>query len=726
MRFGQPLRAWDGLVALVLATATIVSLGLTSVMGYTRDESFYFKYATVYQNWFHRVAHRDEAPASPDDLGGGPLGKRDVLGTWRENFEHPSLMKTLFGFSWRAFGLKRRPLSFGPASKGRIEVTRLEASDGFEVGDDVRLLGPVPNEYPWPVGALGTPLGPPEPALLADARVVERSDSSATLELTDASALASIAGSCKAPASPSNAAPEWLTGCQAETTGTLQFLNEAQAMRLPTWVFFGLLVALLYLFGTELFGRRAGLFAALAFLVTPHQFFHGHLCTFDMPVTTMIIATVYAFWKSIHSPFWVFGAAVLWGLSLVTKLNGYFIPVPLVAAWLTPWLVDGAVAMRASFAAQWAAGRFGALWAWLRERRRALLLGGAALVVAGVATMTLGRAAGLAAGLFSLSVFRFRLALPPLPRAFLWMLMIGLPMQFWLWPSMWFDTAQSFSSYVSFHGSHVNYPQEYFGDLLNVPPFPLGYPFVMTWLTVPVPIQVVMLVGLLTLFITERRTVPLFERALLFANALLPIGIISIPSTPIFGGVKHWMATLAFGALIGGFGFEWICRRVLALIARPAWRHALVAAALSLTLASGAVASVRYVACGTGYYNELIGGLQGAADARMMRKFWGFAAAYALDYVNVTAPRGASVAFHEATWDAFDWYQRVGLLRRDLRWRRDPTEHCRPGDLYLFHHQGPMAQDEIDGPKALETIAPVHTWSLDGVPMLSVYECRKP
>ena len=63
-------------------------------------------------------------------------------------------------------------------------------------------------------------------------------------------------------------------------------------------------------------------------------------------------------------------------------------------------------------------------------------------------------------------------------------------MQFVFWPQMWFDTAENFGRYVSFHVGHVHYPQEYFGDLLNVPPFPVSYPFVMTLLTVPVPVQV--------------------------------------------------------------------------------------------------------------------------------------------------------------------------------------------------------------------------------------------
>jgi hypothetical protein len=109
----------------------------------------------------------------------------------------------------------------------------------------------------------------------------------------------------------------------------------------------------------------------------------------------------------------------------------------------------------------------------------------------------------------------------------------------------------------------------------------------------------------------------------------------------------------------------------------------------------------------------------------MMRKFWGFGAGYALDYVNAHAPRGATVAFHESTWDAHDWYQRAGLLREDLRWTRNPPSRCRAGDLFIFHHQGPMAQDEIAVRASFDVQGPVKTFALDGVPMVSIYRCGR-
>ncbi len=699
-------------------------------MGFARDESFYFRYSHIYQDWFSRVAHRtgDEAP------GQGPLDRADVLATWRENFEHPPLMKVLFGFSWRLFAEKQRPLKVGPG--GRLTVVDLTESDAFEVGDHVELIPPTPiPETPWNEdNRYAIPLPPERPAAVATAVVASRTPKEAVLTL-DGAALSQLESTCRAPAAPVPSAESridttapWVVGCRAVAPGVLP---EHQAMRLPTWVFYALLIAILYLFGTELFGRRAGLFAAVAFFWAPHHFFHGHLCTFDMPVTTMIVATTYAFWKSLESRFWVYGTAVLWGLSLLTKLNGYFIPVPFVVAWLYPWLWDRSIALVARLREHLAAGTLVSAH-WRPAAQLGVVLGATLLVA-----VTLGKLPAVVVLLLGVALLPARGAdggsfWPPMPAAFLWMLAIGLPMQFVLWPQMWFDTAENFGRYVSFHVGHVHYPQEYFGDLLNVPPFPVSYPFVMTLLTVPVPVQALMALGLILLFVTHRRSVPVFERVLLFGSALLPIGIIALPSTPIFGGVKHWMATLAFGALIGGFAFEWLLVRTVdrlaARVSAGAARLLRVAAPIglvALVTASGAVASVHSVAWGTGYWNELIGGTQGAADSRMMRKFWGFGAGYALDYVNAHAPRGATVAFHESTWDAHDWYQRAGLLREDLRWTRNPPARCRAGDLFIFHHQGPMAQDEIAVRASFDVQGPVKTFALDGVPMVSIYRCGR-
>ena len=682
----------DAGIACALLGTTVLLLATTADMGFTRDESFYFKYSNVYQDWFSRVADDSEEA----------LGRHDVVQTWRQNFEHPPLMKVLFGTSWRVLAQKKRPVrAFETTANGEegVEalITNLTEADGFQEGESVQILGP--HRVDDPTGE--------DISLLATARVTDRSPNRATVHI-EGVPVSDLVEACKESTAP-NKPPAWITGCRAATDGPLQIMRESSAMRAPTWVMTGLLIMLLYLFGTELFGRWAGLFAALAFLFIPRQFFHAHLCTFDVPVTTTAIATLYGFWKSLSSRWWAIGTGFLWGIALLCKLNAFFLPIPLLFAWLFPPAV-----------------------AWLREHSFGVnMLRGnlREFLFIGLATLLGFFWGGLVAGacfaLLSATACRWQLRLPPLPEAFLWMPPIGLIMLFTLWPRLWYDPAGAFYDYVNFHIQHVHYLQQYYGNVLEVPPFPVSYPFVMTAVTVPVPLLAIFGLGAATLFVGERKRTSLYLKVFIAANLLFPIALIALPNTPIFGGVKHWFISMAFFALIAGYGFDWLRRRTIA-----AWEGAAPVRAFTTTLlcglilSSGLVSSLRYVNAGTSYYNELIGGSRGAATLGMQRQFWGYAGGYALDYINRTAPRNATVAFHNTTWDAHEWYKRDGLLRSDIRWRREPPENCQRGAFaYLFHHQESFAQDEIEAWRRMRTYTPSKVIEVDGVPILTVYRC---
>jgi hypothetical protein len=87
------------------------------------------------------------------------------------------------------------------------------------------------------------------------------------------------------------------------------------------------------------------------------------------------------------------------------------------------------------------------------------------------------------------------LRFPPIPRAFVWMALLGPLVEFALWPWMWFHTVDRVREYFQFHLQHVHYNFEYLGVNYNNPPYPKSYPFVMTLLTAPVTTMVLALVG---------------------------------------------------------------------------------------------------------------------------------------------------------------------------------------------------------------------------------------
>ena len=666
-------------------------------MGFSRDESFYFRYSESYQHWFTRVGEQFFGDAKHN-----ALGKKEVTQSWGQNSEHPPLMKVLFGFSWRWFGKKLRNVetirrTAHDDNVARIRVKNVSPSDGFKKGDQVQILGPqlVNNKASDARKHLGW--------ATVDKRVGNAVELVAKGVNPD-----SLKAACTEPRTSNRLEPHpWITGCQAATTSTLHFMRESTAMRFPAWVMAGILIALIFLLATLWFGPWVGLFAALTFLFIPRHFFHAHLCTFDTAVTTMIVAVIYAFWRSLKSRKWVFICSILWGLALLTKLNAFFIPIPLVAWWLITvppqWRIEKRERTRVRNTAihgTWALiTLFSFLWMGSMTAACALLCWG---TVAGV-----------------------RIKLQPIPQAFLWMPPIGISMLFLLWPLLWYDSAESFTNYLSFHLNHIHYLQQYFGEILAVPPFPLSFPFTMTALTVPVVLLVLFGLGVVTLYFTERAEVASNIRWMILLNLIFSMLLIAMPETPIFGGIKHWLASMVFFALIAGYGFNWLRKQLLTRL--PNKMPVAVIGSLMLAalfLGSSVSDSLQYRLFGTSYYNEIAGGVRGARDNGMHRQFWGYSGRYALDYLNKNAPRGSHVAFHNTTWDAVTWYQRDGLLRHDLRWRRDPPRFCQPGTFYVFHYQKSFAQNQLNAWTNMGSWVPDNIISVDGVPMLSIYSCK--
>jgi len=655
------------LVALGLFVSTMAVLLATLDIGYTRDESFYFRYAMAYQEWFVDLEEAD-TPAAVEHV----FSRDPVVTTWIGNFEHPPLMKTLFGFSWRALARKDRDATDVRRDRGNGAGTfRVAArpADGFAVGTRVDLLAP-----------LGAEQSPTDSArVIASGVVRERQKHDAIVALDPGTDVAAAAERCRVRAGERedggddraagvDAPARWITGCQAREDRALDVMSEATAMRFPALVFAGRAVVFTFLLGVELFGWLAGLFGAVAFLFVPRHFFHAHMCAFDMPIVAATLGTLYAFWRAREDRRWALAAGLAWGVALLTKHNAFFIPFALVLWWL--WTGRDRLGVRRR-------GRFG-----------------------------------------------IDVALPPLPLAFLAMPVVALPMLFSLWPKLWYDPMRAIRDYFAFHLDHEHYMQWFFGQPLQVPPFPVSFPFTMTATTVPLVFLALGVVGFLLAAppggwgawfrgIFKGRAVTERERAVAFAlfNGLIPIVVIALPSTPIFGGVKHWMTGMPLLLLLAGFALQQVVRALPA----PRLAGALVAVAV---FAHPVTASVDAAPYGTGYYNTLVaGGIQGAADKQMMRMFWGHTTLQSFDWLNRFAPRNARVFFQNTTWDAYAMYQSEGLLRSDIRY----VHGAHGAQIALIEPQKAFGELDLDVRKIFGVAGPYREVRYHGVPFLEIY-----
>ncbi len=625
-------------------------------MGYTRDESFYFQYAESYRDWLTRLEEADEAAGVREVLGRG-----EVLKTWRGNFEHPPLMKFLFGESWRALARKDRELTVPRREGSAVRVVGLGPSDGFAEGHEVEILAPL--------GLDESPTDPRRRVGLGTVRA--RAGGTAELAVDSVRPDVDLRALCSRRSTPRASEPPTVTRCQARDLTAAGWFDEATAMRAIGALSGALVVMLTFLLGQALLSWRVGLFAALAFLFLPRPFFHAHLAAFDMGIVAASMAVLYAYWRSLTDRRWALAAGVAWGLAILIKHNAFFLPVPLVLHWL---------------------------WSGRGEIR-------------------LSRAGGI--------------RLPRLPTAFLAMPPVALTMLFVFWPRLWVDPFVALSDYFSFHLEHVNYMALYFGQPLQVPPFPFSVPFALTWYTVPEGLMVLMLAGVVVATRPWRwgrglralgRLAPAtaHERAISFAllNGLIPILLIALPSVPIFGGVKHWMTGMPLLLLFAGVAFEAGAAWLLGSLRSAPWRWAATWTLAAGLLAAPAWASVRFAPFGTAYYNRVFaGGVQGAADRRMMRLYWGHTIAAALPWLNQHAKPGARVYFQNGTTQAFDFYRRAGLLRADLRFQRG----ARGADVALVEPQKSFAQVDIETREALGVAGPMKLIRVEGVPVLRIY-----
>ena len=115
-------------------------------------------------------------------------------------------------------------------------------------------------------------------------------------------------------------------------------VGDISAHRLANAGLFSLLVAMVYWLVSSAYGTPSGVFAALALLLMPRMFLHGHLSNIDTTVAITWFATVYLFWLlaakeadrtriSVSTTPLTVLTGMAFGLALATKMNAVVLPV---------------------------------------------------------------------------------------------------------------------------------------------------------------------------------------------------------------------------------------------------------------------------------------------------------------------------------------------------------------------------------------------------------------
>lgn len=426
--------------------------------------------------------------------------------------------------------------------------------------------------------------------------------------------------------------------------------------------FFAALTALMiYLFGLFFFSRLTAAVSPLLFFMMPHIFFHSHLACFDMPILFFWSATfiLYIFClktkkTSVHAL-----TALFFAFAMGTKHNVLFIPIVLFISWLFFY----------AFSYRKEAG-FGSFTGFFRA----------------------------------------------IPKVFWFMVIISLPVYFLIWPRMWFNTFNRLMTYAEFHGKHVNYLNYYFGTPLKNGPFPFSFPWAMTFFTTPTPQLVCFFAGIIYFcrdFLKSEKTCEKEAAFAMISGSLFPIFLIALPSVPIFGGIKHWFTGYPLMLTAGVFVIEEVAKK---LIKTSDFKKNMVVSALFTLVAVSLISpNIKFAKRGAAFYNELIGGAQGAAEARMQRNFWGYDMIDLADTLNREAPKNAKLflmtGYEGVNQNSFKFMQDAGMIRSDIK----ATNTLNEADLALFFYE--KQNEHIMNNIAYEfgTIRPLAVSSTDSV-----------
>jgi len=422
----------------------------------------------------------------------------------------------------------------------------------------------------------------------------------------------------------------------------------------------GLLLWLTYAWGASVMRRQGALFAALAFALMPRVFYHSHLACFDVPIAFFATLTAYTYWRALADRRWVPFAGLAFGLALATKHNSWMLP-----------------------------GIFLIHFLWVRWNE--------------------ARADRLE-----------RSSIAWLPS----MLILGPLVLIGTWPWLWHDTWSRLLAYLRFHLHHVNYTYEYLGINYFEPPFPVSVPFVMTLLTVPLTVIVLALIGIYHRReglhppwktkpgdVTDRKVDVLWLGCM-----LAPLVAIALPTSPIFGGTKHWITAYPFLVLFAGWGLVAVVDGAeLGAWMGRAWASWLFT---GLCLLPGAVETAHSHPFALSYYTPIAGGVPGGADLGMNRQFWGFTTGSLAKWIAEKLPEGGSVWLCDTTTGAWTMMQRDGLMPSNIR----PASSMSSADFVLVHHEPHFNEVDYQVWALYGSVQPVFVLRDDGVPIISVYE----
>ena len=296
-----------------------------------------------------------------------------------------------------------------------------------------------------------------------------------------------------------------------------------------------------------------------------------------------------------------------------------------------------------------------------------------------------------------ISVVRSLAALLLVPPA---VFFIGWP---WLWPQPFARTWD----YLTWASTHEQHPVYYMGKTWMCPPW--HYAFVLTAVTIPLLMLIPLLVGIFRLPRTTHRAAAAF----LLLNGLIPIAVIAFLASCAYDGERLWLPAFPFLCALSAVGV----RELYLFAERLKARAAFVALYGALFAASIYFSVVRYHPYEASYFNEIVGGVDGAAARGFETEYWEAPYLAVLPWMN---------AHSESTfWIPIDdrmmgLYQIAGRLAPAVR----GADRSRADYMVLLIRQGWISHDNPELWEVYTHQKPVYAVKVFETPLVGVYDMK--
>jgi len=433
----------------------------------------------------------------------------------------------------------------------------------------------------------------------------------------------------------------------------LPFLNNLSSFRLYILFFVFLANYFLFKFVAELINYKVALLTTAIFFFLPRVFFHSHIGAMDYPVTTLWFAVIYCLWKGVKNGRWILLASVLFGLALLTKINAFFLYIPILF-----------------------------YWALNNQRQLKMLLGSYPPAKNKEALRSFYQVIPL-------------FIIPPI-------------MFIAFWPWLWKDPLPRVSEFLSFHGYHALVYTYYWGT--QYPLAPWHYPFILTIITLPMLVLFLFLVGLTRLIFQPDKT-----KIFILFNALFPLLLIAIPSVPKYDGVRLFSPAFPFISMIAGMGLH----QIFIFKAKKLGNLFLILY-MGAFLATIHPSIIKIHPFQSSYFNEFIGGVDGAVKKGFEVEYWGNAYIGVLPWMN-QHPQSTFWIYMadlepKVLW-GFDLYKKNGLLNKSIKFGdKNDSDY-----LVLLIRQGFFNEEMWEYYKSKE---PVFSVTLSKTNLVNIYKMK--